>query len=126
MATDPAPDAERKLKAFIDRAAPQLATLGLNGNRRAHLRGHDLEEAVGRSGFRQENAPENEAFKRELLARIDGTAPPDALSAISTSALLRSRIVADCTRLRSAISWRIPSTRRTFSRWSRSSERTKR
>ncbi|KAB0269479.1 3-hydroxyacyl-CoA dehydrogenase NAD-binding domain-containing protein [Microvirga brassicacearum] len=95
VATDPAPEAERKLRGFIDRARPQLATLGLNG--RGSLTFVDnLEAAVSTADFVQENAPENEAFKRALLARIDQAARPDAIVAISTSALLRSRIVADC------------------------------
>jgi 3-hydroxyacyl-CoA dehydrogenase len=95
IATDPGPDAERKLKAFIERAAPQLAALGLAKN--GTLSFVDmLEQAVAKADFIQENAPENEAFKRDLLARIDVAAPPRAIVGISTSALLRSRIVADC------------------------------
>lgn len=94
-ATDPGHDAERKLKAFNERAAPQLAALGLAKN--GTLTFVDtLEEAVANADFVQENAPENEAFKRGLLARIDVAAPPHAIVGISTSALLRSRIVADC------------------------------
>ncbi|WP_448206957.1 3-hydroxyacyl-CoA dehydrogenase NAD-binding domain-containing protein [Azospirillum sp. sgz302134] len=46
----------------------------------------------------QENAPEDEGLKRRLLADIDARVPPDVIVASSTSALLRSAIVADCRR----------------------------
>jgi carnitine 3-dehydrogenase len=96
-ATDPAPDAEQRIRTFINRALPQLADLGLT--RRGSLSfAKSIEEAVATADFVQENAPEDEKLKRELLARIDNAARPDAIIAISTSALLRSRIVADCPR----------------------------
>ncbi|WP_275552338.1 3-hydroxyacyl-CoA dehydrogenase NAD-binding domain-containing protein [Microvirga brassicacearum] len=42
IATDPGPDAERKLKAFIERAAPQASTGGPRTCEERHpqLRGH--------------------------------------------------------------------------------------
>jgi carnitine 3-dehydrogenase len=95
VAADPAADAERKLRSFIARATPQLVALGLEGNGNLVFAG-GLEEAVAKADLVQENASENEVFKRNLLAQIDRAAPPDAIVASSTSALLRSRIVADC------------------------------
>lgn len=95
IATDPASGAEAGLMAFIARARPQLAELGFVGDGALSFT-ENLEEAVGSADFVQENAPENEAFKRDFLARIDALAPEHAIVASSTSALLRSRIVADC------------------------------
>ncbi|WP_210495483.1 3-hydroxyacyl-CoA dehydrogenase NAD-binding domain-containing protein [Microvirga antarctica] len=96
-AADPAPGAEEKLRAFVERARPQLMQLGFS--KQGDLRFvPTLEDAVGHVDFIQENAPENEILKRDLLARIDAAARPDAIVAISTSALLRSRIVVDCPR----------------------------
>jgi carnitine 3-dehydrogenase len=95
VAMDPAPGAEQKLMEFIECALPQLAELGMS--RRGALGFvNSLDETVAGADFIQENAPENEDFKRDLLARIDRVAGPDAIVAISTSALLRSKIVADC------------------------------
>jgi len=42
--------------------------------------------------------PENEALKRSILAQLDDLLEPGMVIASSTSALLRSQIVADCTR----------------------------
>jgi carnitine 3-dehydrogenase len=97
VATDPAEGAEERLAGFIERARPQLASLGLTAEG-ACVFTRDLEEAVARADFVQENTPEDEAFKRRLLGRIDVIARPDAIVASSTSALLRSRIVSDCAR----------------------------
>lgn len=43
----------------------------------------------------QENAPERVELKRELFARLDAAAPPTAIIASSTSALLPSQFTAD-------------------------------
>lgn len=95
QATDPSAAAERYLRQYIEKASPQLAQIGYSG--RGHLTfTTDLSEALNGVNFVQENAPENEALKRELLARIDGLVPADVVVAGSTSSLLRSRLVADC------------------------------
>jgi carnitine 3-dehydrogenase len=94
-ASDPAPGAEDYLGRFIERARPDLARLGLTGN--GNLSFHrQAEEAAAEAGFIQENAPEREDLKRDLLARLDRTASPDAIIASSTSSLLRSAMVQDC------------------------------
>ncbi|GJD59167.1 3-hydroxyacyl-CoA dehydrogenase NAD-binding domain-containing protein [Methylobacterium dankookense] len=96
-AWDPAPGFADRLRVSVDLALGQLAELGLTGAGR--LATHDdLEAAVTGAGFVQENAPEEEGLKRGLLARIDACLPADILVASSTSAMLRSRIVADCAR----------------------------
>ncbi|MGV7032523.1 3-hydroxyacyl-CoA dehydrogenase NAD-binding domain-containing protein [Methylobacterium symbioticum] len=96
-AWDPATGFADRLQASVDLARAQLAELGLTGAGRLCTHA-DLEAALAGVGFVQENAPEDEGLKRGLLARIDASLPADILIASSTSAMLRSRIVADCRR----------------------------
>ncbi|WP_287742745.1 3-hydroxyacyl-CoA dehydrogenase NAD-binding domain-containing protein [Methylobacterium sp.] len=96
-ATDPAPGAQERLDAFVENARRQLAELGLRGEGRLRFVAGTAEALEG-AEFVQENAPENEALKRALLAEIDRLAAPEVLIASSTSALVRSAIVADCAR----------------------------
>ncbi|WP_407519773.1 3-hydroxyacyl-CoA dehydrogenase NAD-binding domain-containing protein [Methylobacterium oryzisoli] len=96
-ATDPAPGAEERLRAFVEGARGQLADLGLRGAGRLRFV-PGTAEALDGAEFVQENAPENEALKRALLAEIDRRVAPEVLIASSTSALVRSAIVADCAR----------------------------
>ncbi|MFB4203506.1 L-carnitine dehydrogenase [Arhodomonas sp. KWT2] len=96
--TDPDPDAETRLNAAVDTAWATLAGRGLApgaSRERLHFT-TDLEAAVAGAGLIQENAPEREALKRELLARIDAAAEPNALIASSTSGLKPSTLQADC------------------------------
>ncbi len=94
-AYDPAPGAEERFRHAVDRARAQLTELGL-ANTGQYLFTADLDEALQGVDFVQENGPENETAKRELLARLDTALPPEVIIASSTSALLRSAIVADC------------------------------
>jgi carnitine 3-dehydrogenase len=98
VATDPAPEAEARLRAAIDNAWPALERVGLaDGADRDRLRFvADPAEAVADASFVQESAPERESLKRGLLAEIDAAAPPDVLIASSSSGLLPTRIQADC------------------------------
>ncbi|MGY2047621.1 3-hydroxyacyl-CoA dehydrogenase NAD-binding domain-containing protein [Methylobacterium sp. JK268] len=97
VATDPAEGAEGRLRAFVEQARAQLAGFGLTGAGRLDFAAQ-VAAAVEGADFVQENAPESEPLKRALLAEIDRLLPPEALIASSTSALLRSAIVADCAR----------------------------
>lgn len=94
-AYDPAPDAEDRFHQAVQRARDQLAELGL-ANTGQYLFTRDLGEALEGADFVQENGPESEAAKRKLLAELDAALPPYVIIASSTSALLRSAIVADC------------------------------
>ena len=96
-ATDPAPGARERLDAFVESARRQLADLGLRGEGRLRFVAGTAEALEG-AEYVQENAPENEVLKRALLAEIDRQAAPEVLIASSTSALVRSAIVADCAR----------------------------
>ena len=97
-ATDPHPEAEDRLGAAIDNAWPALLRIGLApGADRGRLRFEpDLEAAVAEADFIQENAPEVEALKIELHARIDAAAEPNLVIASSSSGLLPSRIQSGC------------------------------
>lgn len=96
-ASDPDPRAEGRLRAFLPRAQEQLARLGRTGAGTVAFT-TDLEEAIAAADFVQENGPDAEEAKAALLARIDRSAPPDAIVATSTSSQLRSAIVRDCER----------------------------
>jgi carnitine 3-dehydrogenase len=94
-ASDPVSGAEDYLRGFIERVRPDLAQLGLAGNGRLSFHA-DAAEAAADAGFIQENAPEREELKRDLLARLDQATSPDVIIASSTSSLLRSRMVQNC------------------------------
>ena len=96
-AYDPHEEARERFLGHVGRARAQLTELGLTGNGAVSF-STNLATALDGAGFVQENGPENEAVKRALLAQIDAALPPDAIIASSTSALVRSAIVADCAR----------------------------
>ena len=93
-AWDPAPDADARLRAFIDAAWPAMERLGLGpGADPARVRVVDApESAVDGAVFVQESGPEDEALKRDLYRRIDAVLTPDAVVASSSSGLLISTL----------------------------------
>lgn len=95
-AWDPAPDAEARLRRAVDTAWPALERLGLAPDASPERLGFvsDLERCVAEADLVQESAPEREALKADLLARISRACPPGALIASSTSGLLPSRLQA--------------------------------
>jgi carnitine 3-dehydrogenase len=98
-ASDPAPGAEARLRRFIDAAWPVLAQLGPIAGTIPHQLltfCADPEIAVSGADFVQENAPEREAIKSALLARIDAVLAPDIVIASSSSGLLISKLQASC------------------------------
>ena len=92
VAWDPGPDAEAKMRAFIDNAWPQLTELGLSaGAAVARLRFVATpEEAVTGCDFIQESAPERLDIKQELYARVDEVIGERTIFASSTSGLVMS------------------------------------
>jgi carnitine 3-dehydrogenase len=94
-AYDPSPGAEERLQSFVDHALDQLAELGIREKGELRFSG-DLTDVLGAADFVQENVPEDEALKRRMLADIDALTAEGVIIASSTSALLRSSIVADC------------------------------
>lgn len=95
VACDPAPGAEDQLRLFVEKAMPDLRTLGCTGEGKLSFV-TDHREAVSKADFVQENGPEREEVKADLLAELDAAAPAHAIIASSTSALLRSKITVKC------------------------------
>src|SRR5258708_22114765 len=83
IATDVAPDAEVKLKSFVDAAWPALERLGLApGASRSHLTfTNDLPTALKAADFVQENGPERIDFKKTLYRQLDALLPADVIIA---------------------------------------------
>jgi 3-hydroxyacyl-CoA dehydrogenase len=83
--------------SFIEAVLPDLATNDLLDGAspaevRARLRATPaIEDALAGVSHVQENTPEDIDVKREVFARLDRLAPPDAVLASSTSAILPSR-----------------------------------
>ncbi len=98
-ASDPAPGAEERLRRFVDLAWPVLARLGPIAERPPHqllVFCADAISAVTAADFVQESAPEREAVKQEILARIDAVLPPEVVIASSSSGLLISKLQGAC------------------------------
>ncbi len=97
-AWDPAPNAERSLRAKIENAWPALTRVGLaagaDPSRLCFC--ETVEDAVRDADFIQESAPEVEDLKRTLLARVDAAARPDVIIASSSSGLLPTNFQRDC------------------------------
>lgn len=99
VVSDPAADAESLTRARVAAAWPVLAELGriAAGATPDALRFEpDLATALRGVDFVQENAPEREAFKIELFARMDALLAPHAIIASSSSGLIMSRLQARC------------------------------
>ena len=97
-ATDPAPGAEDRLRAAVDRHWPTLQRMGLaEGASPARLHFDDsLERALEDCDFVQESGPERADFKAELYARMDAATPPQVLLASSSSGLPVSGMQVRC------------------------------
>ncbi|KWH44300.1 3-hydroxyacyl-CoA dehydrogenase NAD-binding domain-containing protein [Burkholderia stagnalis] len=100
VATDIAPDAEPKLRAFVEAAWPALEQFGITpGASRSRLRfTASLDEAVTGSDFVQENGPERIDFKKDLYKHLDAILAPDTIIASSSSGLTMSEIQSACER----------------------------
>ncbi len=88
-AWDPGPGAADKARASIDAAWRAMSRRGLapGANLERLVFFDSVEACVAEADFVQENAPEREALKQDLLARTDA-ANPTAIIASSTSGLL--------------------------------------
>jgi L-gulonate 3-dehydrogenase len=82
---------------YIEGLLPDLAEHDLlNGSAPAEIRARmrvalTLDEALAGAEHVQENTPEDVVMKREIFARLDALAPPGAILASSTSAILPSK-----------------------------------
>jgi 3-hydroxyacyl-CoA dehydrogenase len=98
IASDPAADAEQRLRADVRAHWPVLEQLGLADDASLDRLAFtaDAAEAVADADFVQENGPEREAVKQALFAVLDEAARPDVIIASSSSGLLPSAIQAGC------------------------------
>jgi 3-hydroxyacyl-CoA dehydrogenase len=98
VATDVAPGAEARLRAFVDQCWPAMEELGLapGASRRRLIFEPKLEDAVVGADLVQENGPERIDFKRELYAKLDKLLPASTLIASSSSGLTMSEIQKAC------------------------------
>ncbi|HEU0102185.1 MAG TPA: 3-hydroxyacyl-CoA dehydrogenase NAD-binding domain-containing protein [Mycobacteriales bacterium] len=98
VATDPAPDAEQRLRADVAAHWPALTRAGLapgaSPERLSFTR--DVAAAAAAADFVQENGPEREDVKHEVFGVLDAAARPDVVLASSSSGLLPSRIALGC------------------------------
>jgi 3-hydroxyacyl-CoA dehydrogenase len=94
VATDPAPNAETRLREFVASAWPALTRLGLSsGASQLNLKfTTDLAEALASADFVQENGPERVDFKQKLYGQLDEQLPPDVIIASSSSGIPMSQI----------------------------------
>jgi carnitine 3-dehydrogenase len=98
VATDPAPNAEANLRKYVDNAWKDLTSLGLSkGASRERLTfTTDMNEALSKSDFVQENGPERPDFKIKLFADMDESTPVDSLIASSSSGITPSVMQSKC------------------------------
>jgi len=98
IATDPSPQAEKRLRFAIDSAWPSLEKLGLaDGASPDHLSfTTSIEEALSKADFIQESTPENEGIKDQVIAAASEVARPDVVIASSTSGIVPTRLQAHC------------------------------
>ncbi|HEY5743286.1 MAG TPA: 3-hydroxyacyl-CoA dehydrogenase NAD-binding domain-containing protein [Terrimicrobiaceae bacterium] len=97
-ATDPAPNAEANLRKYINNAWKDLTTIGLStGASRERLTfTTDLQEALSKADFVQENGPERPDFKIKLFADMSEATPVDSLIASSSSGITPSVMQSQC------------------------------
>ncbi len=97
-AYDPDPAAREQTKEAVANAWPSMEKIGLHAEASMdHLFFEsDLKEAVKQADFIQENVPEREALKRQVISEIDRYAPKGTVIASSTSGILPSSLQADC------------------------------
>jgi 3-hydroxyacyl-CoA dehydrogenase len=98
IATDPGPGAEASLRNYVDEAWKALEIVGLaSGASRDRLTFTvNMPEAVSKSDFVQENAPERPDFKIKLFAQMDEVAPPNAILASSSSGITMDVVQSGC------------------------------
>lgn len=100
IATDIAPNAEKRLRDFVEAAWPALEQSGLApGAVPSKLQFTAvLDDAVAGADFIQENGPERIEFKKELYHHLDEILPADVVIASSSSGLTASAIQSACER----------------------------
>jgi len=100
VATDPGPDAEARLRRYVDDAWDALTAIGLTeGASRERLAfTSDMARALAQADLVQENGPERPDFKMKLFADMDAATPADSLIASSSSGITPSVMQLQCRR----------------------------
>jgi 3-hydroxyacyl-CoA dehydrogenase len=100
VATDPAPNAEANLRQYVDEAWEALTSVGLSsGASRERLSfTTNMQEALSKADFVQENGPERKDFKIKLFADMDDATPPNSIIASSSSGITPSVMQSACKR----------------------------
>lgn len=96
VAQDVAANLRERVERFCARAEPALRELAPTTQAPGVVRYVGALTELGEVDYVQENVPEKEALKREVLAQLDAALPTDVVIGSSTSALLRSAIMQDC------------------------------
>jgi 3-hydroxyacyl-CoA dehydrogenase len=98
VATDPAPNAGANLRKYVDEAWKDVTTLGLSpgASRDRLVFTKDMNEALSKADFVQENGPERPDFKIKLFADMDEATPVDSLIASSSSGITPSVMQTKC------------------------------
>jgi 3-hydroxyacyl-CoA dehydrogenase len=89
VATDPAPNAEKSLRDYLDSAWPALEQLGLTASASKERLSFTakLNEALENVDLVQENGPERPDFKIKLFADMDALTPETTILASSSSGI---------------------------------------
>ena len=89
IATDPAPNAEKNLRDYIDSAWPALEQLGLSAGASKERLSFtaELSDALEGVDLVQENGPERPEFKIKLFADMDALTPETTILASSSSGI---------------------------------------
>jgi 3-hydroxyacyl-CoA dehydrogenase len=89
IATDPAPNAEKNLREYIDNAWPALEQLGLSSGASKERLSFTakLSDALKGVDLVQENGPERPDFKIKLFADMDALTPETTILASSSSGI---------------------------------------
>ncbi|MHB8814396.1 MAG: 3-hydroxyacyl-CoA dehydrogenase NAD-binding domain-containing protein [Steroidobacteraceae bacterium] len=100
VATDPAPNAEKALRLYVDEAWAPLTRAGLtSGGSRDRLSfTANMAAALSAADLVQENAPERPDFKAKLFADMDAATPAESILASSSSSITMDVIQSACKR----------------------------
>ena len=98
VATDPGPDAEMKLRKYVDDSWGALTAIGLaqGASRESLSFTTDMAQALSQADLVQENGPERPDFKMKLFADMDAATPLDSLIASSSSGITPSVMQSKC------------------------------
>jgi len=98
IATDPHPEAEKRLRTGIGKYWSALEELGLaDGASPDRLTfTASFEEALAEADFIQESTPEDESLKNQIMAAIEKASLPNVIIASSTSGFMPTKLQAPC------------------------------